>query len=575
MNILQGIKQNRIQLFLLLLILAVHCYFVAAKEGYHMDELLSFELSNAEYNPWIVPNQPQGRLAKFVKEEIEGESFGESAGNVIEVLKDVLKNRGNSKLLSYKADVYEEPVWIDRDTFIAYETTGQRDQFNLLSVYFNVKDDNHPPVHFMLLHLISSLFPGRITVWMGCVINLVTLMGICICMMKTGILLEEEGVLTGGMGKTWGICGAVLYGLSAGSIATTLLIRMYGLVTFLCVLSFYLHLKKWLKDGFEKNNRLLILITVLGFLTQYFFLFYCILLAVVTFVLLMIRRRRKEAWTYVRSMLLAAIVGVGFFPFAISDVFSSARGKEALTNLGEGLFDYGNRLSIFGEMVLDRCFGSVVLGIVVLFPAIFYALRKLSCKGGENRALIWMLVLPPLGYFLLAAKVSPMYVDRYVMVVFPFVLLWVALLLSGVMTAFGRKSRILGAVAVMIFGVLSVWRYDGEYLYRGYEKQLEIAREHSKQACICLYEGSGYYDNLPEFMEYERTLLVKPVELKERQNRTDIESLDEVVLLLKQTVKEEECLELMSQYGFVVEEILLEQGVHNDKVYLMYKVGAR
>ena len=48
-----------------------------------------------------------------------------------------------------------------------------------------------------------------------------------------------------------------------------------------------------------------------------------------------------------------------------------------------------------------------------------------------------------------------------------------------------------------------------------------------------------------------------------------------MVLLCKQTVKEEECLELMSQYGFAVKKILLEQGVHNDKVYLMYKVGVK
>ena len=35
---------------------------VRRKEGYHMDELLSFELANARYNPWIVPTQPEGRL---------------------------------------------------------------------------------------------------------------------------------------------------------------------------------------------------------------------------------------------------------------------------------------------------------------------------------------------------------------------------------------------------------------------------------------------------------------------------------------------------------------------------------
>lgn len=49
------------------------------------------------------------------------------------------------------------------------------DAFDYLSVYFNVKDDNHPPVHFMLLHTMSSLFGGTLSPWLGCFINLVCL----------------------------------------------------------------------------------------------------------------------------------------------------------------------------------------------------------------------------------------------------------------------------------------------------------------------------------------------------------------------------------------------------------------
>ena len=90
---------------------------VSRKEGYHMDELLSFELANARYNPWIVPTQPVGRLAKFVNEEIQGDSLGETLGNLKDTVTDVLTNRGSSKLLSYKADVYEEPVWITAEQF--------------------------------------------------------------------------------------------------------------------------------------------------------------------------------------------------------------------------------------------------------------------------------------------------------------------------------------------------------------------------------------------------------------------------------------------------------------------------
>ena len=109
---------------------------VSRKEGYHMDELLSFELANARYNPWIVPTQPEGRLAKFVNEEIEGDSAGEALENLKNTVTDVLRNRGNSKLLSYKADVYEEPVWITDRQFQDYVTVDQKDAF----------EEHHPKI---------------------------------------------------------------------------------------------------------------------------------------------------------------------------------------------------------------------------------------------------------------------------------------------------------------------------------------------------------------------------------------------------------------------------------------------
>lgn len=41
--------------------------------------------------------------------------------------------------MSYKADVYEEPVWITDRQFQDYVTVDQKDAFDYLSVYFNVK----------------------------------------------------------------------------------------------------------------------------------------------------------------------------------------------------------------------------------------------------------------------------------------------------------------------------------------------------------------------------------------------------------------------------------------------------
>ena len=577
--------RNKWQLLVLILVMAVQCCFITQKQGYHMDELLTFELGNAEYNPWIVPTQPVGRLAKFMQQEIYEDSLGGTLQNLLDTVTDVLQNRGSSKLLSYQADVYEEPVWITREQFQDYITVGERDGFNYLSVYFNVKDDNHPPLYFMLVHMMSSIFRGRISPWMGCIFNLAAVMGCCILMFAMGRLLAGHGLLEHRTGELWGLCSGLLYGCSSGAIATTLFIRMYGVMTFLCVLTLYLHLRRWLKEG--KSDKLLILTTVLGFWTQYFFLFYCLLLALVTILVLLRSGRRKEMLCYIRSMLIAAVIGVGVYPFAVKHILSSGRGVEAIGNLLSGLTGYGERLIRFGEIVLQRTFGGQSWGLLlavllVVGAGITTLWRRVKVKqtaqpavckeeqdgltgNGRNGrwALLAMMIVPPLGYFLLAAKMSPYMVDRYIMPVFPFV----SMALAGLVVYIAQHRKMAAVMIVCLLSAVNIGTYDGEYLYKGYERQLEVAEKYRELPCICIYEGYGFYDNLLEFATYEQTLLIKPSELAGRQTK-DLEALDQAVVLIKQSADPKEALALLERYGLELEEVLTRESVHGDILIL-------
>ena len=86
------VKRNCGEILAVMAALAMLCGFVSMKEGFHMDELISYEFANAEYNPWIVPTQPEGRLAKFMHNEIDGETLGETLSNLTAEIKDVLQN---------------------------------------------------------------------------------------------------------------------------------------------------------------------------------------------------------------------------------------------------------------------------------------------------------------------------------------------------------------------------------------------------------------------------------------------------------------------------------------------------
>lgn len=576
------IYRRRGALAVLLLIVLFSCWLIPQKEGYHMDELLSFELSNAEFTPWIVPTQPEGRLEKFVRNEIYGKNPAQTLSNLAAVVRDVIQNKGNSKLLTYQADVYPEPVWLSADTFHRYLTTDQSDRFDYLSVYFNVKDDNHPPLHFMLLHTVSSIFSGQVAPWMGCIINLFCILGICILLMRiANEILQKPGI---------GLFASILYAFSLAGMQTLLLIRMYALLTFWCMAVLYLHLKKMQTGEFRRHNRLLIAAIVCGFLTQYFFILYMIFLALCTAVRLLHRKDKKQALFYLRTLVISGIWGLVLFPFAISDVLHSGRGVEAVQNLSSGFSGLAQRLTAFGSILADEVFGGTWGMVLCLLVAVLAIWLGKLWKNGT----FLMIALPAVGYFLIVCKAAPYYADRYVMPAFPSAALLLAILLQVVAEKAGHVFsvaarvqdgphtmgkavlKVLPAAAVLAALLLpSLLTQKPAYLYQGYRTQEALSETYAGNDCLCVYQGVGYYQNLVEFTHYRNTLLVTQKELLTRSTDSRLAEDDSLVVLLEKGISQEKVSAyLQKQYGFALRKVLLQNGVHQDTIYYYEKAAA-
>jgi len=544
----QFFRKQKWNIAVLIFVAIVGSFYISQKEGYHMDELLSFELANAEFTPWIVTTQPEGRLEKFVQNEIYGDTVWETWGNFFATVKDVIVHRGESKLLSYTADVYEEPVWITAQQFREYITVGERDDFNYLSVYFNVKDDNHPPLHFMAVHTISSIFKGEIIPWMGCVINLMLVLGICVILMK--ISKEFFG------SEKLGILSCLLYGCSMAGIATVLLIRMYAMLTFWCMLALYMHMRKMQSGEWEKHNKWLIFVTVCGFFTQYYFVIFMIFLAAATLILM-----KEKRLYYVRTMGISAVIGLCIYPFSVLHVLYSGRGVESVQNLGGGLAGFGERCYYFGNIVKEEVLGGT-FGVVTLL-ILLIGLIVLGHKRGDKLRIsgfLWLMVTSCIGYLLVAVKIAPFYADRYLMPVFPLLACFLALIVWKLLPNMWAFLICLLLLLPNMIGTTPA------YLYQGYDAQVDVAKQWNIP-CVCVYHGVGYYQNLIEFMHYPQTLMVTEEQLTTRSQDVVLDENAEIVVLLEQGVDEDTVYQyLKDSYGFSVQEILLEKGVHGDKI---------
>lgn len=580
-------KKYGIRIIVVFLSMLFLCTFVSRKEGYHMDEILAFQLANAEYNPWIVPTQPVGRLAKFMGEHIDGENLGETISNIGFIMKDTLTNRGGSILANYKADVYEAPVWISKEMFQSYVQCDSGDDYNLLSVYFNVKDDNHPPLHFMLLHLMTSLFKGDIRVWHGSVINLAAMAGTLWLLGKIGDIVFEN--------KKHSVLLMILFGFSTAIVATTIWIRMYALLTLWTVWGLYLHLRKYVGVGQDcflrikpKNGKPkwvgsigVLIVTVLSFWTQYFGLFFILPLAFVTAVLLVKEKRVQEVWAYIRTMATAAIIGVCVYPFAIGDVFFSSRGTEALSQWRNGFAEYVNRLTVFGRILAENVAGGVMpFVLIVLVPAavavVLYVVYKKPCGKGTGWPVFMLCAGPTVVYFLLAAKMSPYFVDRYIMAIFPMTALFVMLLWDKLGTWFFKENKAMVlSLGMVLFVMICQWenlQSGHTYLYKGYKEQLQAAEAYAQYPLVCLYSGYGFYENVMEMEQYEQTILVKPEELTAMdESRTKVTKQGYVALIKYpgEAAGKEQLAQVMDVFGGSGAELIYEGGAFGDAVYLV------
>ena len=524
------IKDYGVRIIIICLSMLFLCFYVTKKEGFHVDEVLSFQVGNSEFTPWIMPAQPVGRLAKFVGEHIEGENVGETIKNIAFIAKDTLQNRGNSIVAAYKADVYEAPVWISREHFKGYLECDGQDAFNLLSVYYNAKDDIHPPLYYMTVHLMCSIFQGEITVWHGCVINMVALAVTLWLLGCIGDMIFQR--------KSSTIALMILYAFSSGIIATALWVRMYALLTLWLVWLLYLHIRKvtgYRQDGFLRVNKSgrakwigsfgILIATLVTFWTNYFGLFYLIPLAACTFFLLLKEKRTRECLAYVRTMVTAAVIGLGCFPFAISDVFSSAFGTQVLSQLEDGIGDYVSRLVKFSEIVAENVAGGPVFllaaFLVPLVFAVYGRIQKGNVTGKKDVSgkgwLVLLCVVPTIVFYLLDAKMSPHFVERYFMPVFPLVaLLLVFSWERGLLHILQEKYYNVVCIAlacVLLMVQFSHRDWEEDYFRTGYKEQLAIAERYEEYPMVCMYAGYSLYENVLELQKHERSILVQEHEL--------------------------------------------------------------
>ncbi len=397
-------------------------YYGNKKEGYHVDEVYSYGLANSEYLPFMHFGYHDYNVKDWMKEYATGNAFGDIFKNVVKDF-NILKDCG----FDFKSSViYQDylvaqansadtktTTWMSGEDYLHYISASPENRFNYASVYYNQRGDVHPPLFYILLHTICSLFTESFSKWYGLVLNMIfMLLSMKVLYKLCDRLYADKFLATLIM---------ALYGFSSGFMTTALFLRMYAILTFFVLASCYLHLALADED-FEltkRRRRQIAIVTLLGFLTHYYFVIYAIGMAAVCSVWMLFRKKTGYLFRYICTLITTAVIGLCVWPFAIKHVFFGYRGKGSFQALAQV-----EAYLIKIKLMIGQLFGPMLQGkwwIWVLAVAVL-ALCALLCKRSKIAwGKIGLISIPAILYVLLVSQIVPFYTERYVMCIFPFV----------------------------------------------------------------------------------------------------------------------------------------------------------
>ncbi len=325
--------------------------------------------------------------------------------------------------------------WVDTQKILDEFRVLPGERFRFGTVKLVQSWDVHPPLWYYLLHFACSLSAGIFSKWQGLIVNIIGFAVSQILLARLSMRVIKGSADRARLGALfvvacWGFCPA--------AVSSVMFIRMYVWLTVFVLAMLLLHVRflELLRDTAgdtqeastgtaagklprRKYPSLFLLMTAvsfLGFLTQYYYLIALFFAGVFTAAVLLryLVAAGKEngakahragilriAAAYVCSQAMAGILGVLYYPAALSHIFRGYRGKEAQAEFLNAGNTFGRLRAFFG--LVDRyTFG----GWMILFflAAIFAAAAAMVLKKAAARQEVLLLTVVCAGYFLAVAK---------------------------------------------------------------------------------------------------------------------------------------------------------------------------
>lgn len=313
---------------------------------------------------------------------------------------------------------YGNEGWLEGEFLHDWLSVQPGEQFAVMSIHRNVRNDVHPPLYFMLLNAISSFFVDEVTLFPGYLINVIS--GIVICILMYFIMRKT-------FKNKWLALVPPLFWVTsmAGSITMTYL-RMYAPLCALTLLCLFLHIAYMEQENIKVWPLILLFgCTTVGTLTHYYYYIMQFVLFMVVVITLLYRKQIRKLFFYGMSLLGGEIISVVAYPYVFRHLLFSERGVQVQENLANNDLTYyiaffKDYMSTINYYVYNNHFKQIVVLLAICILAVLlkkglekkkYFIKNNGDKRNNvdetyNKYNIILMTTAVIGYFLILFKLS-------------------------------------------------------------------------------------------------------------------------------------------------------------------------
>lgn len=359
--------------------------------------------------------------------------------------------------------------------------------FDFARVFSNQTNDVHPPLYYIFIHIVSSLF--AVTKWTGLSVNIIfavacywQLISLCECFIakKQAIFLASIAV------TTMAFTNAVMF------------LRMYILLMFFTQALLLLLLHYTDKKLNLRFFLLLFAVLLGGAATQYYFLIYAVFACGLFGMFLAFQKQWLSLLICCGTAIAAGCTMILIYPAILTHIFDGYRGDQAFESFSTSDFfaNFNAYYQILNQQLFAGCltFLLCLLGITIVSSLFYFNVISKKDKRSIPRTSFasltytatqikqfLLLALPAILHLALIAKVSPSQIDRYIMNVMGILFICIGISFLFLVKKYSSKHLPLVYIVLIILAFCSY--KDGiPYLYTSVGDNMEILESYDTNA---------------------------------------------------------------------------------------------